>query len=1683
MFREFNVKFEDVEMLGGADNLLEGTEITKVIVRGDNNKMSSLDSMLKNCNELDTVEGELDLNGVSDIDNLLEGTELVKSINLKNINNENISANNSFPHVDQINIGGELYNKKAMQNVIASKDWTFDNITYSGNVGENLLAKSATMIDDDKTTIKNTLEQKARGFEIIGQTYENLVVGSGEVTLLDELTLESVDGNSKEFNPHLEQPVCVETIEGETYQNLIEGKGEYKLTDTFSTTWTESNNSIENPPSMIEIPEIFGNTVQGFANCVTTDQIVTSLVNTINSGATDYVDQLPYNNRGYLTVYSSGLDINDYSLLTDDCFIQLKPSTTYSYNAIRVSSTQNVMIHIYSTNKRIGTFQTGSTFTTDSTGKVIIYPLSVQNGQVEIKLVEGKYNLTQYPWDYDLNYIQSVGDLYVDESGEPILDEEGNEQYKLDMISHGYVTDAVDGRAIIQNLSLDRAFINVATVYGTPTRAYFHCIAKIDTTKAKTGTFCTFSQGGDYSIKYNSTDHSLKLSQGGSEYFLSCVNHNEPFSITIKQSNDDKIIHVYFNGIEVVNIVSETMGFSHGNFVAFNSQFHTESSSGCNYINIIYAQCSKDYGSYVGVNEDDWNNINKWNKTTILMPQPLRRAGYERYGYNNNGNQHDKPIRDLLYYDAIEKKFFIKKYVMTNYVVGNKFIENTIYRQYNTREIIPPVSINQTLGHVYAIRPFLQSIDNSKLSIIHNGGTTSQSTMLCTLKEEYTVEESDALFGNVPLYYGYYKNDNELYYEIIETKILEKPSLETYSPKTYISTNTEIQPSQMSVTNKKVDFIPLGLQPNKDYTLQLDSIGKNDKPITVNLGGTETTVQPINDTSKHHKVVVRTPNTLTTDKLDLSGEGVVVNDVMLFEGGSNEIKQDVEYVEGIESIGELVENLFPIDVIENIKTNYDEYKNNYYKKEIQLQPNTTYSVRYLGKSRGYGYGLIIGGKENITGSHSWLCDMNLNSGITTKTFTTDLTGKLTFGISFIGIDSISSFLRQETKVQIEIGNNASSEYFEGERYKIDILTTNGVKNLVNTNPNNWVVKDSDSVIIKSSIKVNKGKTYTVFNSMGQWVAVYESDLNGNQYNLIRQDNTGNWSFIATSEYIKVSLWNISYVSDKLSQPHNMNVRIFEGCDDYGYNGYEERKLSIQSILLPQPLNKIGDLKDKFYWDENKGHYCIEQNICSIHIDIDMIGSGVHKGDTVTTLQGQISLPKIYKQYSKGFTTSSLQVIPHATYGTLSGNTCMLRNDYMFVFIQESELISIDADGIRQWFRDNDTTIYFELATPQIIDLPHLNKKYSLDTYMPTTYLECTNSPMQPSRLLLESDTVRYKPSSLEADTDYTVQFECKEKSDKKVKLNLGGTEKEVDATVGLNHVSITTPSELSKDRLYLSGAGNKVADIIVAKGEMNQYPEYFNGVQSVGELQDDGTYKIEVSTNNGGFKNLFDINNFFVNQNNRGSYVVSSEDNSITSNYTDWHYTVETNIDLKAGKEYLIKLDFEGTTTHTSKYALIMLGDKGYNLNSYNHADFEKVIEHTPYTEQDLKVSFNIVYTPSSDKTIYFGLSTGLRAGGSIKIKNIEIAEYNDNLNMDIPLKSHNISITSNNPLAKGDKLYWNKSNKRYEIDRGGNIEVPTVSGDVIDLPRLYQREDTHFSTSTGNIKPSKVKLDYNDLD
>ena len=57
------------------------------------------------------------------------------------------------------------------------------------------------------------------------------------------------------------------------------------------------------------------------------------------------------------------------------------------------------------------------------------------------------------------------------------------------------------------------------------------------------------------------------------------------------------------------------------------------------------------------------------------------------------------------------------------------------------------------------------------------------------------------------------------------------------------------------------------------------------------------------------------------------------------------------------------------------------------------------------------------------------------------------------------------------------------------------------------------------------------------------------------------------------------------------------------------------------------------------------------------------------------------------------------------------------------------------------------------------------------------------------------------------------------------------------------------------------------------------------------------------------------------------------------------------------------------------------------------------------------------------------------------------------NWNTIISYSKYNITIKISKPLGKNDKLYWSSSNNRFEIDRNGVIEVPTVEGDIVDLP------------------------------
>ncbi len=98
--------------------------------------------------------------------------------------------------------------------------------------------------------------------------------------------------------------------------------------------------------------------------------------------------------------------------------------------------------------------------------------------------------------------------------------------------------------------------------------------------------------------------------------------------------------------------------------------------------------------------------------------------------------------------------------------------------------------------------------------------------------------------------------------------------------------------------SKSVSY-PTIIKPNTKYAVDLK---RNDKPLTVNLGGTEVTFVD-GETRK----TITTPSTLTNDKLSYYGIGAKCNEIMLIEG---EIERNIDYFTGMQSVE--MQNQMPI---------------------------------------------------------------------------------------------------------------------------------------------------------------------------------------------------------------------------------------------------------------------------------------------------------------------------------------------------------------------------------------------------------------------------------------------------------------------------------------------------------------------------------------------------------------------------------------------------------------------------------------------------------------------------------------------------------------------------------------------------------------------------------------------------
>ena len=155
------------------------------------------------------------------------------------------------------------------------------------------------------------------------------------------------------------------------------------------------------------------------------------------------------------------------------------------------------------------------------------FDITISNIQVEKGSTPTQYELYHKA---DFANIQSVGELYVDKGGNPILDSQGREQYKIDIISNNGVVIFNDVLDI--NLKLDKddqhGAYKMAVFQGAPNTTY-NFIATLDDNKIIPEGINT-AQFGLWVMKNNEwsqiSDEGANMYQGVKDYNLTFTTDN-----------------------------------------------------------------------------------------------------------------------------------------------------------------------------------------------------------------------------------------------------------------------------------------------------------------------------------------------------------------------------------------------------------------------------------------------------------------------------------------------------------------------------------------------------------------------------------------------------------------------------------------------------------------------------------------------------------------------------------------------------------------------------------------------------------------------------------------------------------------------------------------------------------------------------------------------------------------------------------------------------------------------------------------------------------------------------------------------------------------------------------------------------------------------------------------------------
>ena len=289
-----------------------------------------------------------------------------------------------------------------------------------------------------------------------------------------------------------------------------------------------------------------------------------------------------------------------------------------------------------------------------------------------------------------------------------------------------------------------------------------------------------------------------------------------------------------------------------------------------------------------------------------------------------------------------------------------------------------------------------------------------------------------------------------------------------------------------------------------------------------------------------------------------------------------------------------------------------------------------------------------------------------------------------------------------------------------EQYKIDIEIANGF-NLINLNSDLWTIEgvNSGDCMTNYVIPVKPNTIYTYKQNKESWRGIYQTTEDGVQIKVLLSSMGKDYVFTTPSDCYFIQLY-AGVVHNDLTQPLKREMQLYEGTKSLPFTKEVMTKTNKTTILLPTQLQKVGDVADRLYWDDEKGRYVIEKNIKKTTIDKNSSFRKMTYLNTdifATTISDMVATNDTAHVSSNNRVTSVLNAgiedYIGYTYNSVSANNSEIR------FIEA--LNTTTDDFVLDRIGEDIINILYILKTPEIIETD-ITSKLKIPTYDGKTYI-------------------------------------------------------------------------------------------------------------------------------------------------------------------------------------------------------------------------------------------------------------------------------------------------------------------------------------------------------------------------